>query len=116
MLSFDWGYIGDFKEIGDIVIGENELTLNDVTEQRFYKWENSGRVEIEKPIIFESLISLVSQCTFINTGDQIIFTLGGLSEPPIDNYYVEWEIVCRSAELKWNNFVTHAEWEKGAIP
>ncbi|MEI6950873.1 hypothetical protein V9K67_27080 [Paraflavisolibacter sp. H34] len=115
-LSFDWGYIESFDSIGNIVIGDNTLILNAVTDQRFYRWEDSGRVEIQKPVIFESLISLVSQCTFVETGSGIIFTLGGLLEPPIDDYYVEWEISCKSAELKWDKYITHAEWESGAIP
>ena len=116
IIFFDWGYIGDYGEIGDIVIGENQLILTHVSAQHFFAWEKAGRVEIEKPVLFESLISLVSTNDFEDVGDGFIFKLGGLLEPPIDHYYVEWEVACKTIELQWERFITEAEWKSGAIP
>ena len=113
IISFDWGFVSNFESEGPIVIDENLLELKLVSKENFYSLENSKRIKIQKPHSFESSISLIAETQFVQSNEEIIFTLCGFLEPPGKLYYIEWEITCKSAELKWNRFIRHEDWLNG---
>ena len=123
-IEFDWAFLCDYKEMninGGIVIGKSILEIIGYNSELF-KLEFKGSVGFENkaPVEITFTDDIVQNWDVIldneiNDAEKKIKISGFYNYENI-TCWIDWTFEYHEVELKWESFVLHEEWKKGAIP
>ncbi len=118
IVTFDWGYLGDFLENGyenGIVIGKCRLLISGLKDEEFRIYRKGTKYDIEKiPEDINKCWDVIANTGIDEKQNEII--LDGMFTRGSESNWIEWKFNYEVVKLEWNSFVTNKEWENGKLP
>ena len=123
-IEFDWAFLSDYKEMNikdGIVIGKSILEISGYNSELF-EVEFKGSVGFEKkaPIEFPFADNITQNWDVILDNEindvEKKVKISGFYDYENIPCWINWTFKYQGAELKWDSYVLHEDWKKGAVP